>query len=282
MRGRQGSMQLALMMAGAVCIVACSGGGSSDVASLPAATVGAGATATQSPVDASSSVVVTEAPATTDAATTTVVSTTTEVPTTTVEATTTTAVPDGFVGLSADGPWKLVDSAPGVDTPGLVYELMPKLWAFLPTEQVPDNGNLFVPQPQDIPIIEAYLRAKLVYFRAINQTPIDLDDPGWTEFFGDAGAGYREVLAPRKAAGEHADMDIGVVLRPHVVGEQRSDSFGIVFDCALDGGVFLMPDGTLAPGSTRGVELSGTAAPVRSTGDGWLVDRIADQDDACV
>ena len=266
-------------VAAALAVVACSGGDdSADVATLPVEPTVA-TTVTVPATEVSATAAVTTAVATTAAETAG-----TGAPTTTgvVESTATTAVPDGFVGLSADGPWKLVDSAPGVDSPGLVYELMPKLWAFLPTEEVPDDGNLFVPQPQDVPIIEAYLQAKLVYFRAASQDPIDLDDPGWTEFFGDQGDGYREVLEPKRSQGQHADLDLGVVLRPYVIGEQRTESFAIVFDCVLDGGVFVMPDGSLAPGSSRGVGESGGGAPVRWTGTRWLVDRVGEQAEACV
>ncbi len=175
-----------------------------------------------------------------------------------------------------------MDSAPGVDTPGLVYELMPKLWAFLPTEQVPDDGNLFVPQPADIPIIEAYLQAKLVYFRAVTSDPIDLDDPGWTEWFGDGGDSFRSVLEPARAEGQHADLDLGVVLRPYVIGDQRTASYAIVFDCVLDGGVFLMPDGSLAEGSIWGVVPHGQSVPVNLTASGWIAEYVAGQAEACV
>lgn len=290
----------ATSLAGTLALVACSGGGSADVATLPVASAvvtGPGASSggpSSTPMPGATEV------ATTDDMTTDVTATgadataadATDAVTIALDPATTagssgdetgpTALPDGFVGLSPDGPWHLVDSAPGVDSPGLVYELMPKLWAFLPTEAVPDDGNLFVPQPQDIPIIEAYLQAKLVYFRAVTQNPIDLDDPGWSEFFTDGGAAYREVLEPKQAQGQHVDLDIGVVLRPYVLGDGRSDAHAIVFDCVLDGAVFVLPAGELAPGSTRGVGSHGQGIDVAHDGTMWVVARIARQEEACV
>ena len=193
-----------------------------------------------------------------------------------------TTVPGGgAVALSEGGPWTRVDSAPGVTTPGLVYELMPKLWVFLPTEEDPDDGSLFVPSPDDIPIIEAYLRAMLVYYRSIVQNPIDLDHPGWVEEFGDDGARYFQVLEQRQQEGQVADLDAGVVMRPYVVGDGPEEGTAIVFDCTLDGGVFRLPDGSLAPGSTPGVVRYGSSA-LMTYGEGrWITEFVTDQPDAC-
>ncbi len=207
--------------------------------------------------------------------------TTTEVATSTSAAVATTVLPSNVVGLSEGGPWKLVDSAPGITSPGLVYELMPKLWAFLPTEESTDDGNLFVPTPADIPIIEAYLQASLVYFRAVTQRPIDLADPGWAQFYGDRGESYFRVLSPKRADGQAVDLDLGVVLRPRVLGEGRTETTAILFDCAFDGGVFRRADGSLAEGSTPGIVLSGTASPMTLGGGRWTVDYVTNQPEAC-
>jgi len=184
--------------------------------------------------------------------------------------------------LSPDGPWTLVDGAPGVEDPGFVYELLPKLWVFLPTEESDDDGNLFVPSPADIPIIEAYLRATVTYFEAVTSDPIDLDSAGWANHFADEGASYFDVLRAKREAGHVVDMDLGVVLRPHVIGDLRTDSYAVVFDCVLDGSVFRLPTGVLAPGSSFGVGDSPVSAPVRLTETGWLVDYISAQPNACV
>jgi hypothetical protein len=195
--------------------------------------------------------------------------------------TATTVLPPGVVGLSPDGPWKLVDSAPGVTTPGLVYELMPKLWVFLPTEESRDDGNLFVPAPDDIPIIEAYLQARLVFFRATESNPISLEDPGWAAYYSDRGESYFTVLRPRLSEGQHFDRDLGVVLRPYVLGEGRSDTDAIVFDCMLDGGVWRFPNGSLSPTAIPGVAPNGLSARISMFGDRWITDGVANQPEAC-
>ena len=159
--------------------------------------------------------------------------------------------PAGALALSADGPWKLVDSAPGITTPGLVYELMPGLWAYLPTVEDIPNGITWVLNKDDLPVIEAYLMARLTYFKAITSKPMDLTNPDWAKYYTDGGRSFIGDLTNRSAEGQVADLDAGVVLRPQVIGEGRTDNEAIVIDCVLDGGVFRMPTGALAPGSTR-------------------------------
>lgn len=190
-------------------------------------------------------------------------------------------IDDGTLGLSPDGPWRQVDSAPGVTTPGLFYELMPKLWVYLPLEEDIPNGITWVLNEADLPIIEAYLQARLVYFTAITTNPIDLNLGGWETWYTDGGAAYRPNLSERIAQGQVGDLDAGVVLRPSVMGEERTDTTAIVVDCFLDGGVFRMPDGSLAPGSSPGVAPYGSAASLVLGDSGWIVDRVAHQQEVC-
>jgi hypothetical protein len=68
---------------------------------------------------------------------------------------------EATIQLSPDGPWRR-RLAPGITTPGLVYELMPGLWVWLPTEEDIPNGITWVLNEADLPIIEAYLQARLV------------------------------------------------------------------------------------------------------------------------
>lgn len=192
-----------------------------------------------------------------------------------------TALPDGVIGLSPDGPWRLVDSAPGITTPGLVYELMPKLWVYLPLEEDLEHGILWTFTEPDRDIIEAYLQAELTYYRAITSDPIDLELAGWDDFYVDAEEAYFADLRPRRQEGQIADLAVGVVLRPQVIGDGRSDSTAIVFDCILDGGVFKMPDGSLAPGSVLGVVRYGAGARVELVDGAWLVAQVGSQPDAC-
>ncbi|MDO8364798.1 MAG: hypothetical protein Q7V88_18045 [Actinomycetota bacterium] len=181
-----------------------------------------------------------------------------------------TTLPAG-IGLSADGPWRLVDSAPGVTTPGLVYELMPKLWAFIQVEETEQSAYPWVLSEADRPIIEAYLMAQLTYYEAITSNPINLDHPGWTEYYADGGALYRPALESYIAEGQVVDMDLGVVFQPQILSDERSDSSALVADCILDGSVSRMPDGSLAPGSTAGVGRHGWLTWLELVDGHWIV-----------
>jgi hypothetical protein len=185
------------------------------------------------------------------------------------------------LGLSPDGPWRRVDSAPGITTPGLVYELMPKLWVYLPTQEDLAHGITWTFTEPDREIIEAYLQARLVFFRVTETNPFDLADPGWAEWYADGGASYAPTLNDRSSRGEVFDRDAGVVLRPVVLGEGRTETAAIVFDCMLDGGVWRLPDGSLGPDSTPGVSPNGLAAEIALKNQSFRVERIATQPEAC-
>ena len=206
-------------------------------------------------------------------------------PETTAAATTepapTATLPDGVIGLSADGPWTLVDSAPGITTPGLVYELMPGLWVYLPLVEDIPNGISWTFNEADRPIIEAYLQAKLVYFKAVTSNPIDLDNAGWAEWFANDEASNRAGLEERRNSGQTVDLDVGVVLRPQVIGDDRSDAMAIVFDCVLDGSVFRTADGSLSEGSSIGVGDSGSAFRLEFLENHWIVTETGRQPSAC-
>ena len=207
------------------------------------------------------------------ASSTTGVSTTIEVtttgPTTTIAATT---VP-GQLGLSPDGPWHLVDSAPGVEGVGLVYELMPRLWVFLPTEVDLERGYLWTFNEEDRPIIEAYLMAVLTLYRSIDSVPATLDDPGWDLYYTPA---LKAQILPqyqeRSEAGVYTDLDLGVVVRPRVIEDRRTDSYAIVLDCSLDGAVRRNADGSYADGATPGVIVTGYANAMVMEGQAWRLD----------
>ena len=194
-------------------------------------------------------------------------STVVEVPTTSSSVT----MAPGVVGLSPDGPWRLVDSAPGVTTPGLVYELMPKLWAFIQVEETDQSTYSWTLNEADRPIIEAYLNSRITFAKAVTSNPINLDLPGWTEFYADGGAGYRIVLEPLRAQGQVADLDLGVIYRPSVLGDERTATTALISECMLDGGVFRMPDGSLAPGSNHAVSERAKWARMILIDGRWMV-----------
>ena len=183
--------------------------------------------------------------------------------------------------LSADGPWHPVDAAPGVTTAGLAYELLPGLWAHLPVEEDVAAGVTWTLTQPDVPLVEAYLQARRVFYLATEASPFRLDDPGWRRWYGDAGAGFAAFLAPRDARGEVFAREQGVVLRPVVLGEQRTDTSGVVFDCMLDGGVWRLPDGRLGSDSVVGVVPTGVSTVVSLVDGVWRMGHLASQPEAC-
>lgn len=208
--------------------------------------------------------------------------TTTAPPTTAPPASTAPAsLPPGTVELSPDGPWRRVDSAPGITQPGLTYELMEGLWVWLPTVEDLPNGVNWVLNEEDLPVIEAYLQARLVFYEATALDPIDLDHPGWVTWYSDTGEAYALVLTPRQARHEFFDLAEGVVLRPVVLGEDRSDQSAIVLDCMLDGSVWRLPDGSVGIGSTPGIVENGLGALMSLKDAAWKVDGVSSEPEAC-
>lgn len=207
-------------------------------------------------------------------------STTTSPPETTGSVVPVTGQP-GEIELSPDGPWTRVDSAPGVTQPGLVYLLMPGVWVWLPTVEDIPNGITWVLNPDDVPVIEAYLQARLVFFRATSQDPIDLADSGWVEWYSDRGADYATVLTPRRDRHEFFDFADGIVLRPTVWGDERTDTTALVMDCMLDGSVWRLPDGSLGADSTPGVIDNGLGARMSFEDGQWKATAVSSEPIAC-
>jgi len=194
----------------------------------------------------------------------------------------TATLPDGAIGLSADGPWTLVDSAPGVTTPGLVYELMPGLWAYLPLVEDIPNGITWTLNEEDRPIIEAYLQARLVYYLAVTSDPMDFSNEGWNEHYVDGGERLKNVNEERRAGGVVVNLEAGVVLRPTVGGDGRTDTTALILDCILDGAVARNPDGSIAEGSTPGIAVDAKGATMQLVDGGWKLDRITQAAGACI
>jgi hypothetical protein len=203
-------------------------------------------------------------------------------PTSTSTSTTVVAFDEAPVTLSPDGPWRRVSGAPGIDTPGLFYELMPKLYVYLPTVEDIDRGITWTLGIDDVPIIEAYLQALLVYYRAITVNPMELDSPEWSRWYTDDGAAILVGLTKRRDRGEYADLADGVVLRPLVAGDERSATTALVMDCTLDGSVFFTSDGSLAEGSRWGVGTYGLGMRMEVIDGEWVVRQIGPAEQACI
>jgi len=256
-----------MLLAGTWVLVACAHSGGATAALPPAS-------------PSTSSVVITTTVATTVVITTPI----TTAITTAITAPITTAAPSTTVAprlqLSADGPWRRVDSAPGITTPGLFYELMPKLWAYLPLEMDLEHGIAWtLHNPDDIPVIEGYLRAQMTFVSATTQRPMDLRASTWSATFDDPATIAWLEAAQRDAA--NLDLDLGVVLRPEVIGDERTESTAFIYDCTLDGSVFRNADGSVAPGSHHRIALSGTGFRLRVADGRWKVVQMGDQPEAC-
>ena len=221
------------------------------------------------------------APSSTSSPSTTVADTTTSGATTTV-ATVKPTVPAGAPMLSPDGPWTLVDSAPGINSVGLVYELMPKLWVFLPTQEDRPNGYFWTFNELDRPAIEGYIKAMLTRYRSTDSVPATLDDEGWTLYFTPENAAI--MMPPYQAKsdrGEYTDLDLGVILRPTVIEDNRTEEYTIVLDCVVDGAVLRNSDGTFAEGATPGVGEIGYAAGMLRVDGTWKLDQFSATNVAC-
>lgn len=190
--------------------------------------------------------------------------------------------PPGITTLG-EGPWRRVDGAPGIDTPGLFYELMPELWVYLPVVEDIDAGILWTLGDRDVAIIEAYLQARLTYYRAVTQDPIDLDDEGWDRWYIGSGLDwYMDGLQDWRDTGKYADLDVGVVMRPQVVGDDRTDETALVYECLFDGAVAFNADGSLIDGAAYGVAKKGYAYAMLLVDGSWKLSGVFSAEMACV
>lgn len=204
--------------------------------------------------------------------------TTTEPPPTVT--TTTTVEPDDFLPEDLGTP---VDSAPGVDSPGEVVELMDNVWLFIPSEPDPEDANVIPPLPEDADIITAYARAQKAYHEQASMNPmpaVPTDDV--KAALADGGTRLAEnIFAPRSAAREHLDLTDGILLRPIVIADPRSNTEAFIFDCQFDGTVFVNSDGSLAEGQTPGVKAFPQIASVIKVDGEWIVERLTRDERAC-
>ncbi len=172
-----------------------------------------------------------------------------------------------------------VERAPGVNTRGDTRQLLPEgLYVHIAWEPDPDDPSVFTVQPDDIAILEAYANAVTTYYRAATTT-VTTGDPDFAKYFVDAGAKYDDSFGEALAGNFLGSLGNGVVLRPYVLGDQRSDSTAVVLDCYLQNEQFI-PRGT-APRLSELVPTGQIATMVLMT-DSWKIDVAAGEPRACL
>lgn len=197
-----------------------------------------------------------------------------------VDTTTTAPEPGGFLPADLGTP---VDGAPGIDSPGEVVQLIDNVWLFVPTEANPEDANIVPPLPEDVEIIAAYARAQAAYHEQASMNPMPaVPSESVMTALADGGTRLAEnIFEPKAAAGEYLDLTDGIVLRPVVIADPRSDTEAFIFDCQFDGTVFLNSDGSLADGQTPGVKEFPQIASIVKVGDQWIVERLTRDERAC-
>jgi hypothetical protein len=176
-----------------------------------------------------------------------------------------------------------VDAAPGVTTPGDIRELLPKLWAFVPSAPDPNDAHVQPPLPGDVEILAAYLETIGAVYEQVTQRPTPATpSPRVAESFVDGGAEWATgVFAPRAASGQYRDLGQGLVVRPIVIADPRSATEAFIFDCQLDGTVLRNADGSLADGEVEGVKNGPQIARIVKVNGHWITDKISADDRVC-
>jgi hypothetical protein len=218
------------------------------------------------------------APSSTTAAATTAPQTTIA---STLDPTTTTMSPtEGLTGpMFSNALGIKVATAPGIHTAGDTRQLLPEgLYVHLAWESDPNDLSVFSPTPADIPILEAYANASLAYYRAF-LTTVTTEAPEFALYYVDSGAKYEANFDQARRDGYIGSLGNGVILRPYVLGDQRSATTAVLLDCSLADESFILKGQTkeLGPLETSGI----VATMVRNDGS-WKVDQIATEPHACV
>ncbi|MCX6519762.1 MAG: hypothetical protein NTZ21_03770 [Actinobacteria bacterium] len=232
------------------------------VAPAPSSTASAAVTTT----DPEPSVV-----ATTEAATT--------VPDTTVAAPATTAADDGLTGpMFSDALGVKVDSAPGVRTRGDTRQLLPEgLYVHIAWEPDPQDPSVFTVQPDDVAILEAYTNAARTFYAAAMTTRTTAG-ADFDRYFVDGGAKFDRAFQQAQAGGYVKVLGKGALLRPYVLGDNRTNTEAVVLDCAITHEEW-------SSGNTTGSEVPavlGTVATLIQKGGVWIVDTVAEEPAACL
>lgn len=229
------------------------------------------------------SVVAVDSTTTTSPASTTAVATTNAQTTVapTLDPTTTVMSPtEGLSGpMFSDALGIKVATAPGVHTAGDTRQLLPEgLFVHIAWESDPNDLSVFSPIPEDIPILEAYTNASLAYYRAF-LTTVDISAPEFGRFFLDSGRKYEANFDQARRDGFTGSLGNGVILRPYVLGDQRSDTTAVVLDCSLENESYVFAGEQPELGE---LETSGGIATMVLTDGQWKVDKITTETAACL
>ena len=177
----------------------------------------------------------------------------------------------------------VVDSAPGVNSPGEIRELMPKMWVFIPSAPDPADIHVQPPLPEDIEIIAAYVEERTALAELITQNPVPAEPtPRLVAALRDgAVAETAGILKPAASSGFYYDLAEGVVFRPIVISDPRSDTEAFIFDCQLDASVRRNTDGSLVDGEVPGVKRFPQIARMVKVDGRWIVDVVSSDDRVC-
>ena len=177
----------------------------------------------------------------------------------------------------------VVDSAPGVNSPGEIRELMPKMWVFIPSAPDPADIHVQPPLPEDIEIIAAYIEERTALGELITQNPNPAEaSPRLIASRLDGAKSVTDsILKPDAQAGIYYDLAEGVVFRPIVIADPRSETEAFIFDCQLDASVRRHADGSLVDGEVPGVRRFPQIARMVKAGGRWVVDVVSSDDRVC-
>lgn len=228
------------------------------------------------PVVPSTGVAVTEPLATTTAAPSTAVESTQ--PPTTAAATTT---GDELSGpMFSDALGVKVDTAPGINTRGDTRQLLPEgLYVHIAWESDPNDLSVFSPIPEDIPILEAYANALSIYYRAAS-TDVTTDHPGFDLYYADGGALLDKAFSNARGGGYVLSLGAGVVLRPYVLEDRRTESAATVLDCYLEDQIYYLRNAD--PPASGVLEPRGQIVTMKIVDNVWMVDEAGEETQACM
>jgi hypothetical protein len=179
----------------------------------------------------------------------------------------------------SDGLGTPVTDAPSVRTRGDTRRLLDEgLYVHLAWEPDPADASVFTPLPDDVPILEAYTNAQIAYYRAaLGLAPPD--DTMLDRFLVDGSTRFAAAFAARAAAGLTLQLGSGVVLRPYVLGDQRTATSAVVLDCYLHDEQEVPVGAQALPGPMRTYGLVATMVLV----DGrWKIDRTGTEPGVCL